>query len=183
MLTDKSVSRFIAKDGHQVILRTLQRADLDDCIELINSLVEEGADIVKNKKVTLEEEAEWLNGALSQMEQGEKIYVVAETDGKVIGNSEIGRRLYGYDSHVGVMGIAIKKGFRDVGIGTEMMKALITQGQKMGLRILMLSAFESNKRAIHVYEKLGFKKRGQIPKKFFKRGKYVDEVIMSRSLT
>jgi RimJ/RimL family protein N-acetyltransferase len=49
----------------------------------------------------------------------------------------------------------------------------------MGLKVLMLSAFASNKRAIHVYEKVGFVQNGRIPRKFFKDGKYVDEVIMT----
>lgn len=39
-----------------------------------------------------------------------------------------------------------------------MMKTLIEQGRAMGLKVLTLSAFENNKRAIHVYEKVGFKK-------------------------
>ena len=183
MQAGKVVRRFSAKDGRQVILRTLRWEDLDDCIELINSLVAEGANIAKNDKVTREGEIEWLAGALSRMERGEKIYVVAEVDGKVIGNSEIGRRLSGYDRHVGSIGIAIKKGFRDIGIGTEMMNALIKQGREMGLKVLTLTAFANNKRAIHVYEKLGFQQTGRIPKKFFKRGKYIDEVIMTFILT
>lgn len=183
MQAGKVVRRFSAKDGRQVILRTLRWEDLDDCIELINSLVAEGANIAKNEKVTREGEIEWLAGALSRMERGEKVYVVAEVDGKAIGNSEIGRRLGGYDRHVGSIGIAIKKGFRDIGIGTEMMNALIKQGREMGLKVLTLTAFANNKRAIHVYEKLGFQETGQIPKKFFKRGKYIDELIMTLILT
>jgi RimJ/RimL family protein N-acetyltransferase len=183
MQAGKVVRRFSAKDGRQVMLRTLRWEDLDDCIELINSLVAEGANIAKNDKVTREEEVEWLAGALSRMERGEKFYLVAEVDGKVVGNSEIGRRLGGYDKHVGSIGIAIKKGFRDVGVGTEMMKALIKQGREMGLKVLTLTAFANNKRAIHVYEKLGFQQTGQIPKKFFKRGKFIDELIMTLILT
>jgi len=179
MQAGKVVRRFSAKDGRRVVLRTLRWEDLDDCIDLINSLVAEGADIDKSERVSREEEIEWLAGALSRMERGEKVYIVVEVDGRVVGNSEIGRRLGGYDKHVGSIGIAIKKGFRDVGIGTEMMNALIKRGRVMGLKVLTLTAFANNERAIHVYGKLGFEKTGRIPKKFFKRGKYIDEVIMT----
>lgn len=179
MQAGKTISKFSAKDGRQVILRTLRWEDLDDCLELINSLVAEGANIVKNEKVTRQEEIGWLAGALSRMERGEIVYIAAQVDGKIIGNSEVSRRLAGYDKHVGNIGIAIKKGFRDIGIGTEMMNALIKQGKEMGLKILTLTAFANNKRAIHVYEKLGFQKTGQIPKRFFKQGKYIDELIMT----
>jgi RimJ/RimL family protein N-acetyltransferase len=107
---------------------------------------------------------------------------MAESDGRVVANSEIGRGQGSYESHVGGIGIAIKEGFRDIGIGTEMMKTLIRQARVMGLKVLRLSAFESNKRAIDVYEKVGFVQTGRIPQKFFKEGTYVDEVIMAMLL-
>jgi len=45
-----------------------------------------------------------------------------------------------------------------------------------------LTAFASNKRAIRVYEKVGFVQTGTVPKKHFKEGKYIDEVIMTKLL-
>jgi RimJ/RimL family protein N-acetyltransferase len=50
----------------------------------------------------------------------------------------------------------------------------------MGLEMLTLTAFASNKRAIHVYEKAGFKQVGVVPKAFLKDNLYVDQVIMVR---
>lgn len=48
-----------------------------------------------------------------------------------------------------------------------MMKTLIEQVRTMGLKVSTLSAFANNKRAIHVYEKVGFVRTGRILKKFF----------------
>lgn len=45
MKPDKILLSFTAKDGRQVILRTPRWEDLDDLVELINSLVEEGVEI------------------------------------------------------------------------------------------------------------------------------------------
>jgi len=108
-------------------------------------------------------------------------YLVAEVDGKVVAVSEISKRS-GYEKHVGVIGIAIRSEFRDLGIGTEMMNALVEQAQEMGLKVLTLTAFATNKSAIHVYEKVGFLQTGRIPKKHFKDGKYIDEIIMTKLL-
>ena len=80
------------------------------------------------------------------------------------------------------MTIAIKNGFREVGIGTELLKTLIEQARSTGLNVLMLSALATNKRAIHVYEKVGFVRTGMILKKFFKEDKYIDEIIMTEVL-
>jgi len=174
MKAGKVIRAFDAKDGRRVILRTLKWDDLEDCLEVINSLVEEKANIIRDGKVAKEAETTWLANALSRMELGEVVYVVAEVDGKMVANSEISRRLSGYDKHVGGIGIAIKNGHRDLGIGTEMMKTLIEQGKSWDLKVLKLSAFANNARAIHVYEKVGFVEVGRIPSKFFKEGQYVD---------
>jgi RimJ/RimL family protein N-acetyltransferase len=124
-------------------------------------------------------EIDWLARALGSLEKDEVFYLVAEVDGKVVANSGIGTRRGGYDRHVGVVGIAIREGFRDVGIGTEMMRTFIKRARFMGLKVLTLSVFESNKRAIHVYESVGFVQTGRIPRKFLREGEYVDEVIMT----
>jgi RimJ/RimL family protein N-acetyltransferase len=76
----------------------------------------------------------------------------------------------------------IKQGYRDAGLGTEIMRTQIDLAKKMELKVLTLTAFASNKRAIHVYEKVGFVQTGTIPRKHFKDSEYVDEVIMTNSL-
>jgi L-amino acid N-acyltransferase YncA len=181
MKSGKIVRSFFAKDGRKVVLRTPKWEDLDDFLEIINSLVDEGADILRTERVSREEEIDFLSKVLSRLEKDEMFYLVAEVDGKVVAVSEISIR-GGYEKHVGVIGIAIRNGFRDFGIGTEIMKALIEQAQKMGLKVLTLSAFATNKPAIHVYEKVGFVQTGTIPKKHFKEGKYIDEIILTKVL-
>jgi len=51
----------------------------------------------------------------------------------------------------------IESGYRDVGIGTEMVGALVEESRKRGLKLLVLRVFADNDRARHVYEKLGFR--------------------------
>jgi RimJ/RimL family protein N-acetyltransferase len=181
MKAGKPVKAFTAKDGHKVLLRTFRWEDLDDLQEVINSLVEEKAEITRTEKVSREEEIDWFSGALGRLEKNQTFYLVAEVDGHVVANSEINRRS-GSEKHVGGIGIAIKNGFRDIGVGTEMMNALVEQARKMGLKVLTLTCFATNKRAMHVYEKVGFVQTGRIPKKHFREGEYVDEIIMTELL-
>jgi RimJ/RimL family protein N-acetyltransferase len=179
MQSGRIIHKFYAKDRREVILRTLKWEDLDDLLEMINSLVDEKADIVRAENVSRAEEIDWLTRALSRLENEEILYIVAEVDGKVVANSEISMRQGGYDKHVGGVGIAIRDGYRDLGIGTQMMKMLIEEARRIRLKVLTLSAFESNKRAIHVYEKVGFVQTGRIPHKFLREGEFADEVIMT----
>jgi RimJ/RimL family protein N-acetyltransferase len=181
MKTGEIIKTFTAKDGRKVILRTPKWEDLDDFLEAINSLVDEGVDILRTQRVSRDEEIDWLSRVLSHMERGEMVYLVAEVDGKVEGLCEMSKR-NGRESHVGVIGIAIKRGFREASIGTEMMKTLIEHAPLMGVKVLTLTTFATNKRAFHVYEKVGFVETGRIPRKFFKDGNYVDEVILTKVL-
>ena len=181
MKAGKTIRNFAARDGQKVVLRTPKWEDLDGLLELVNSLVDEKAEIARTEKYSMEEEIDWLSKALSRLEKGETFYLVGEVGGKIVAVSEISKR-GGYEKHVGVIGIAIRNGFRDLGIGTEIMKTLVEQAQKIGLKVLTLSAFATNKPAIHVYEKVGFAQTGTIPKKHFKEGKYVDEIIMTKML-
>ena len=108
-----------------MVLRTPKWEDLDDLLELVNSLVEEGADVTRTKRVSREGEIDWLSRVLSRLEKDETFYMVAEVDGKVVGVSEVNRRLSGYETHVGALGIAIRNRFWNLGIGIEMIKNLV----------------------------------------------------------
>lgn len=182
MKPDKILHSFTAKNGRQVILRTPRWEDLDDLVELINSLVEEGVEIEFETKKTRDEEVDWLSRAIAQLEKDEALYIVAEVDGRVVASSGITKRRFHCENHVGDLGILIKSGYRDVGIGSKMMKTLIDQADVMGLKILTLTVFATNMRAIHVYEKVGFKETGRIPKGIYRKGKYLDRVIMTKEI-
>jgi len=168
---------FVGKDGRRVTLRSLRWEDLDDCIEFINSLVDEGSDITRETKVTRDEEAEWLGKRLASMEKGELVDIVAEVDGKMVANAEVGRRR-GNMSHVGDLGIGIRSGYRGLGIGTELMRTLIDLSKSMGLKTLVLDVFETNKVAQGLYVKVGFRENGRIPKGICKNGRYIDLIRM-----
>ena len=154
---------------------------MDGLLEFINSLVVEGADILRGDKVTRSEEADWLGKRLADIEKGELIDVVAEVEGRVVANSEVDRRS-GFMSHVGYLGIGVKTGYRGIGVGTEVMKTLIEESRKAGLKILVLDHFETNKTARKLYKKVGFKETGKTPKGICKNGKYLDLVRMIREL-
>jgi ribosomal protein S18 acetylase RimI-like enzyme len=174
-------TKFRAKDGREVILRSIRWEDLDDCIEFINSLVEEGADILMDAKVSREDEADWLGKRLARSVKGEIIDVIAEVDGKMVANSEVEKRS-GLMSHVGYLGIGIKADYRGIGIGTQIMHVLKEESRKAGLKVLVLDAFATNKIAQALYRKMGFQDAGRIPEAICKNDKYIDLIRMTLEL-
>jgi len=170
---------FRAKDGREVTLRAPKWDDLDDMLEFINSLVDEGADIMMDTKQTREQEVDWLARLLTRLEKDEITVVVAEVDGRFVGQVEVTKQSM-RSKHVGVLGIALKDSCRE--IGTELMKEAETQSRRLGLEILNLEVFATNDRAKHVYEKVGYREVGAWPKAMKKDGAYIDGILMSKEL-
>ena len=181
MNAGKTTHHFIAKDGREVLLRPPRWEDLDDLLAFINSLVEEGAEILRSKKVTRDEEADWLGRKLADMEKGNLFWLVAEVDGTVIASSEL-KTGTGYSRHVGEIGVGVKRGYRDIGVGTELLNRLISHAKTISLELLTLTVSSSNTRAIHVYGRVGFEETGRIPRSRFKNGIYRDDIIMTKKL-
>ncbi len=169
--------KFKAKDGREVILRVPDWGDVDDMLVLINSLVDEGASIVHSRKVTREEEVDWLGKTLISVEKGDSIAVCAEVEGTIVASSGLSIRS-GIRDHTGEVGLIVRRDHRDLGIGTAIMETLVKWGREMGLELVVLGVFEGNDRARHVYEKLGFREVGRIPREFHRDGRYFDHVRM-----
>ena len=93
--------RFTLASGKKVTLRVIRWEDLDGLLSFINSLVKEKQGDSKSglyagfdKKITREEEAEWLAQTLVKIEAGEVINAIAEIGGKIIANGEVTRGRY-----------------------------------------------------------------------------------------
>jgi len=177
----------VDKKGEKIILRSMRWEDLDDLLELANGLVSErefnpDLGILLDKKQTRDSEAQFLSSMLLGIENGSVVNVVAEVNGKVVANSEVMRGKSSDEYYHGKLGIAISRKYRDLGIGREMLKTLIEESSKSQLKTLELEAFADNDKALHVYDSLGFRRVGTIPKKIFRKDKFHDIVVMSMVL-
>jgi RimJ/RimL family protein N-acetyltransferase len=172
---------FAARDDRTVTLRAPKWGDIDDCLHFINSLVEEKAMIMMNEKQTRDSEIGWMSGLLSSVERDKMVAVVAEVDEHLVGSCEITPRR-GYLAHLGSLGISLLDGYREIGIGQEMMLEAEKQSRRLGIEIVELEVFEANTRAIHVYEKVGYKITGRIPDAIKWEGAYIDGLIMVKKI-
>ena len=184
MRAGKIHKAFKAKNSRRIILRDLRWEDLDDCVRFINRLVEErnvqsDLGIIADKKQSREEESEWLASLLIGVEKGDILSVAAEAGGRIVANSQVTRGRYGDTKHHGSLGISVLKNYRGLGIGYEMMRTLMRESRRAGLKSLQLEVFANNARAIHVYEKAGFRQVGKIPKKIHRDSRFFDIILMS----
>ena len=84
------------------------------------------------------------------------------------------------ENRAATLGITIGDKTRwDRGYGTDVMLTVCRFGfAEMNLHRIELGVFETNKRAIRVYERIGFQHEGTRREAFFKRGEYRDIYVM-----
>ena len=175
---------FVAKSGKRLILRTLERGDLGGLLKFVNMLSREDTFVgFSGEKVTRKFEEKWLKGRLDEQRKGTGIVVVAVDGKKIVGTCGMFRgRLKKRGMHRGEVGVMIRKEYRGRGIGTAMFEEVVKKAREWKLRLLVLSAFADNEKALGLYRKMGFRECGRIPGALFRKGKYSDEIWLWKPL-
>ena len=146
----------------------------------INLLIKENAQILLNKELSLKEEKEFLKTTFEQIKRHQQVFLVAKCKNDIIGSADISLK-EGRQKHIGGLGIIIKKDYRAIGLGSYLIKEIIKLAKKElnpQPKIIRLSVFPTNKPAIKLYKKQGFKKAAKIPHQIKYQGKLIEEVIM-----
>ncbi|HZY93654.1 MAG TPA: GNAT family N-acetyltransferase [Candidatus Bathyarchaeia archaeon] len=181
--------RFVTDDGRTVVLRQPHRRDAERLLVFINGLVNEKGRAKSSQlytgfesPLTLKQEKAWLGELLTEIRNGKVISVVAEVDGKIVGNGEIVRGEYKETRHHGRLAVTIHGTHRGLGIGREMIRTLLAEARRQRLRNVHVEFLAGNKQAVSAYEKAGFKKFGAIPGKVYRNERFRDAIIMARTI-
>jgi ribosomal protein S18 acetylase RimI-like enzyme len=81
-------------------------------------------------------------------------------DDQVVGNLMVERRRGRYESHRGDVSMAIRKGFRGIGLGRALLDTAVDWARAVGITKLTLGVFPSNRPAIALYRAVGFEEEG-----------------------
>ncbi|MEM0141392.1 MAG: GNAT family N-acetyltransferase [Thermoplasmatales archaeon] len=170
------------------MIRKLEWRDMNDLVENYYSYYDELTEtpdfglVLYRERPTYASEVEWFSNLFRNVEMGDAIAVVAEENGKAIGLCDANRVRPGTDmDHVAVLGIAIRKEFRNRGIGEKMIRKVVDLARGK-FEVLKLEVFSSNSGAIRLYKKIGFVEYGAIPKEIKRGGMYYDVIYMYYSL-
>ena len=130
----------------------VSEALVPDYLAMINDRERVGRFIGRIQPITAEQDRLWVQKKLAE---GAPVFSMLEkATGAFIGNIEFMDVADG----AGELGIAITAGMQDRGYGTEAIPAMVRYGMDaLGLRRVFLKVFPDNARAIHVYEKCGFR--------------------------
>src|SRR2546427_5457782 len=106
------------------------------------------------------------------------VFVVADRDGVSMGSADCHGGSYAKTRHVGGIGIAIRDGWREVGLGRILMERILEWMCARGFKKAELAVFGSNGRARRLYESLGFESEGISRRHVLIHGSYEDEILM-----
>lgn len=170
------------KDGRKCTLRNAASKDAEQMLRYLYKTSEETDYILRYPDeviYTVEQERQILTDCICQPS---RVMIVADVEGVIAGNCDLSskgikRKLL----HRSSIGIAVMKEFWGIGIGSALMRYCLEQADKIGYEQTELEVASENKRAIALYEKLGFRKIGQWPNALKRDDKtYYDEDIMIR---
>jgi RimJ/RimL family protein N-acetyltransferase len=173
-------TEFTSKKGLKVVLRPPKWGDIDDLFELYNELIEEEAMIGGDSERTRDQQVDSHAEMMKAVECGRAVVVIAEAQGKVVGQSNASKR-GGRLRHTAGLGVFVRKQYRNQGIGSEMMKELENQARDIGVEMLYLEVYGISP-SMRLYERLGYREHGRLPGGIKFRGEYVDCVSMYKRI-
>ena len=106
---------------------------------------------------------------------------LAKVDGQIIGTASLNRKPNRM-RHRGEFGISLKKAYWGCGAASALTEAVLAFARDNDFAQLNLEVRSSNARAIHLYEKYGFRKLCTFPAFFRLEGQDVDFDLMNLDL-
>jgi ribosomal protein S18 acetylase RimI-like enzyme len=115
---------------------------------------------------------------------GPRDHLVAELDGVLVGYIKLGFPTpLACNAHVRqIQGLVVAEQARGVGVGRALLRAARERARSLGARRITLRVLGHNAPARALYESEGFVVEGVLPGEFLLEGRYVDDVLMGRSL-
>lgn len=128
---------------------------------------------------TMEQVVAYIKNSQIGVDDSRAGFVICLLDGTVTGEVVINQ--IDKDNHSANIRIALfAEHYFGQGLGTEALRLMLNYGfETLNLHRISLGVYAFNPRAIHVYEKLGFKREGVLRDALYYDGKYHDEIIMS----
>lgn len=107
--------------------------------------------------------------------------VVAEIEGRVVGQLGLHVEQHPRRRHVASLGMAVHDDFQGRGVGSALLAACLDLADRwLDLRRVELEVYADNAPAIHLYEKFGFAREGLLRDYAFRDGAYTDAYAMAR---
>ena len=164
------------EEWDSITVREYRREDIPILREIWNEVVSEGNAFPQTEPLSLQEAEDFFS---SQSFTG-----VAQQKGKIAGLYILHPNNVGRCGHIANASYAVSGLHRGAGFGEQLVRHSLQKGKELGFQLMQFNAVvKSNERAIHLYQKLGFVRLGEIPGGFqMKDGSYEDILLFYHPL-
>ena len=168
-----------AGSSASAIVRKATVADAQACLKFAQFIFTTSDQLLRvpdELKLTVEQEAEWIDGA----QKNNNLILIATYSDDVVGLLDCHKKLFEKMKHVAEFGISVHPGHRGNRVGSRMIETMLKWvGEETQIEKLILNVFNTNTRAIKLYERFGFKEEcRQIKAAKQPDGCYVDMIQM-----
>jgi RimJ/RimL family protein N-acetyltransferase len=164
----------------KITLRLMTAEDKEAMLEFARSLPEDdllflAVDITKERAVD-----DWIR----RLKDDNLHTILVEKDGKLVGHGSLLREEQVWTRHLGGVILLLSPEVRGMGLGSVLASELFAYANDLGLRKVMARMASSQKGAIQVFEKLGFKMEALLADCVIDRDDRThDLIIMSHDIT
>lgn len=141
------------RDGVAVVIKPLDVEEAPAVLKFYRSLPEEDRLFLRDD-VT---KPEWLRRFVARIESGEIVSLVAETDGRIVGEATLYRAQHGWTKHVAEIRVAVAPAMRRGGLGYALARELVRLATRVGVEKLVIQVVENQLGARKMFRKLGFR--------------------------
>lgn len=108
----------------------------------------------------------------------EGAFLVADAEGRIVGNLRIAREAQEATRHVATFGMHVARDWRGRGVGTALLLEALRWARAVGVRKVELSVYPDNDAARRLYARMGFVEEGRLLRHSRLSSGYRDEVLM-----
>lgn len=170
---------FSLKNNKTITIRSANTEDAEALLNCVKTYISDSEYIPKLTEeiiLTVEQEKEWIQSFITHPNS---ILLIAEYDGKIIGNIDVTGNRRKIMEHTAVIGMGMLKEWRNTGLGTALMQESIEWAKNNPtLELLWLQVYTDNTLGVHLYRKMGFEDIGVMPNFFKHNQQYSDNLTM-----
>jgi len=166
--------------GEHMRLRAIERSDLPRFVEWLNDPdVRQG--LLLHLPMSQAQEENWFENMFKRPAVEHPLVIEVHEGGDWVMIGNCGIHNIDWRCRSAEVGIFIgEKHLWNQGYGTKAMRLLLKHSfETLNLNRIALEVYETNPRAIHSYEKVGFVHEGRKRQAMYKEGKHFDILIMS----
>lgn len=176
-------TKFTTKSGKEIVIRPASPGDAEALLQMKLEYLENSKTIplFKNEYPDkVEQECELIERINKERNS---TLLVAEHNGKLVGNIDLNGNQRLKLFHTGVIGMGIRETWRGIGVGSALLHSIIQWSKNNPfLTILWLEVYETNSGGKALYEKMGFEECGRIKGFFQEEEGNIDKLTMVRHL-